>query len=104
VDDVALAHRHFLAFYRYEPRAAWGRWLGDAQAQPPARQAGTACASSMRQLLSPPVGQPAPVDQPARLWPPRRDFSKVDATLDVDSLPPPDIKGTIRDRQCVDCA
>lgn len=27
-------------------------------------------------------------------------FSAVDASLDVDSLPPPDIKGTIRDRAC----
>ncbi|GBG00409.1 aspartyl aminopeptidase-like, partial [Raphidocelis subcapitata] len=29
-----------------------------------------------------------------------RDFSALDATLDVDSLPPPDIRGTIRDPSC----
>jgi len=44
VDDVALAYKHFLAFFE--------------------------------------------------------EFSQIDATLDVDSLPPADIKGTIRDPQC----
>lgn len=29
-------------------------------------------------------------------------FSAVDASLDVDTLPPPDIKGTIRERACCD--
>lgn len=29
-----------------------------------------------------------------------RDFSSLDSTLDVDSLPPPDIKGTIKDPSC----
>jgi aspartyl aminopeptidase len=44
VDDVALAYKHFLAFFK--------------------------------------------------------EFSQIDATLDVDSLPAADIKGTIRDPQC----
>jgi len=30
----------------------------------------------------------------------QRDFSALDSTLDVDSLPPPDIKGTIKDPSC----
>jgi aspartyl aminopeptidase len=27
-------------------------------------------------------------------------FSELDASLDIDSLPPPDIKGTIREPAC----
>jgi hypothetical protein len=29
-----------------------------------------------------------------------RTFSELDASLDIDSLPPPDIKGTIREPAC----
>lgn len=30
----------------------------------------------------------------------RRTFSELDASLDIDSLPPPDIQGTIREPAC----
>ena len=32
-----------------------------------------------------------------------REFGAIDATLDVDALPPADIKGTIRDPSCAHC-
>ena len=32
-----------------------------------------------------------------------KEFGAIDASLDVDALPPPDIKGTIRDPSCAHC-
>jgi hypothetical protein len=41
---------------------------------------------------------------PHRLKKTHSEFSALDATLDVDALPPPDIKGTLDDAGCEACA
>jgi aspartyl aminopeptidase len=94
VDDVILAYRHFRGFFRCVVCVA-GRVAGTRHVE--------GCEKGSMWLPQPAHAH-APTFNRVPCFAPRAaghsHFSELDASLDVDSLPPAQIQGTIREPAC----
>lgn len=120
VDDVMYSYKHFREFFRYQQHCLF--WREPAQSamsfslsaacNPAGMVRNISCCSTQAVTSMMVLSLFFQLLAPSALTTDHcpccccwccccfRTFSAVDASLDVDSLPPPDIKGTIRDRAC----